>query len=355
MALEGNFSTEVKDLVTDIVSGGKARFSEAVYKSVYQNSDITSEHTVVPGVRNGTVLPILDASPSYDKFPFQDRDCGDEECATDDNYSAYKWDTAKIGCKVPICMESFDDNFLQFWNRCPENTSLDGALVDYLLSKYQRDFNAALWRSTYFGDTDSNSDLLNGFDGFFAQAEAAGSEQRVIISENSEATKAEQQLDGEAVYNYLKQMYNQAAQQGWFDPDNLEFRITKRMATALVSYLNDNNDKSLGCDCIDPTSSVSRRVFMLEGLHYFGIPVLVESAWDGVIHNLSDFTVDDAFVNPNRAILTYRSNLLIGTCDVNTLENFNIWYSQDQDKIYMRGKSILGAGIPNPDELIIAY
>lgn len=350
------FEEALLALVDDITSGENVLFSEAVFSKVFENSEIADTHVIQTGIRDGSVLPIINTRPNYGMFPFKDRDCGDESCGQNPDISGYKWTTGLIGCKTSVCMEGLLPSFQSFFRQCPQDISLDTALMRFLIDAFNRDFTAAMWRVLYFGDTNSESDLFDGFDGFFVQAQT--SDNVVTISENAETTPAGQLLDGEAVYGYLKEMYNKAATQAWFDPNVLEFSITRTMAGALVAWLNENADKGVGCDCIDPVSLTSRRVFGLVGLRLFGIPINVRGAWDGVINTLDEFEQDGegetGRVEPNRAILTYRENLLVGTCQIGAMKKSQVWYSQDDDTIYMRGKGELGAGIPLPNELVVA-
>lgn len=55
-------------------------------------SDITKKHTVVTGVRNGSLVPILTDQPNYEAFPFVDASsCNTEECDINATYSGVKW------------------------------------------------------------------------------------------------------------------------------------------------------------------------------------------------------------------------------------------------------------------------
>src|SRR5699024_406552 len=106
-------STEIVQLVADIVSGENANFKKAIETAAFQNSPITDYHPVLSNVRDGSLLPIIDTAPDYVKFPFTGRDCKEPECGSDGKFSAYQWATGKIGCKVPVCRSEEHTSELQ--------------------------------------------------------------------------------------------------------------------------------------------------------------------------------------------------------------------------------------------------
>ena len=370
MAYTDNFVEVLLPLVDDLVSADKMELSELLYSKSFEDGDVADTHTIVPGVRNGHAIPILNNKPNYESFPFVDEtSCAPTDCDITNEFASHDWILGLMECRVGICLRSFNENFLRFFNQWRHTQEgepdLNTAMIAFMTDAFSRDHKAAMWRASYFGDRNSVSALFNKIDGFFTQAESNAA-QVVTIDQNAafEAdgttarTFAQQQMTGEQVYNTLKGMYEQAGTQPWFDPSILEFRVTRAMATRLVTWLNTLNDiKGYQCECIDPEKATSSRTFMLQGLRVFGIPVLVHNAWDGVINGTAELNGGGgtaARVNPNRATLTYRNNLLIGTSQAEALESMDIWYSKDNKKVYIEGSSYLGAGIPMKDEYILA-
>lgn len=361
MAYTSNFVDDVVSLVDDLTSAEKLTMSELLFSKAFGVDEIEDTHRVITGVRHGNRVPILKGGANYESFPFNDMtDCAKPECDVSDEYSTAMWNLGLIECRVPICMRTFDENFLLFWNQYKQITpdpDLNTAFLQYLTDKFMENLRAAKWRAAYFGDTNSASNLFNGIDGFFTQGEANPA-QLIDIAQNAEATYQAQKMTGQEVYDLLKQMYNEAGDQPWFDETILEFRIPRIMATKLVQMLNDAGDLSqYNCDCINPQGITGRRVFTIDGLTMFGIPVLVHKEWDGVINGTSELNGgggNNARVNPNRAFLTYRDNLLIGTSETEALSYFDIFYDKKDNMIYMDGGSYIGASIPLVDEYILA-
>lgn len=361
MAYTSNFVEDVISLVEDLTTAEKLTMSELIFSKAFGVDDIQDTHRVVTGVRNGNLVPILKGGANYESFPFNTMaNCNKPSCDIADEYSTYKWDLGLIECRVPICMRTFDENFLIFWNEYRQITpdpDLNTAFLQYLTDKFRENLRAAMWRVAYFGDTASASNLFNGFDGFFTQGEA-NPDQLINIPKNAGATYALQQMTGQEVYDLLASMYTEAGEQPWFDETILEFRIPRIMATKLVTWLNGLADSSMyNCDCLNPQAITGRRVFTVDGLRLFGLPVLVHKEWDGVINGTSELNGGggaNARVNPNRAFLTYRDNLLIGTSETEALEYFDIFYDKMTNQIYLDGGSYIGAAIPLIDEYILA-
>lgn len=146
MALTTNFREKIIDVVGSLTKQEKVDFSNAMFKKSIEVTDLTKEHTVLTGVRNGNHIPIIDDSANYESFPFSDANqCAVPECSLETNYSLQKWELGLIECKIPICLRAFDDEFLLFWNQYKMvNTDaekneeyLESAIVQFLVDKFK--------------------------------------------------------------------------------------------------------------------------------------------------------------------------------------------------------------------------
>lgn len=361
MAYSDNFSTALISLVNDLVTAEKMTLSEMLYEQAFEQSDLATTHEVVTGVRNGHVVPILKDNPNPDSFPFVDEtSCAVGECAVAHEFSSKAWELGLMECRVGICLRSFDENFLKFfsqWRQTQEGEpNLDSALIQFINGKFVQNLQIAEWRAAYFADKSSASPLYNGFNGIFVQAQADAN-QAITITENDELTyTAQSALTGEAVYNYLVAMYEKAAQQAWFDTSIMEYRVTKSMAQKLVTYLNNLNVKAPNnCACIDPKTAAVLPYFVINGLTLNGIPILVHNEWDTIINysaTLNGGGADNPRVDPHRALLSVRSNVLIGTSESGALQSFDIWYDKTDKKVYLEGSSYIGSSLPLAEYIV---
>lgn len=348
MAVTTNFDDAVLALVDDITSAETAQLSNAYFTKFFEVGKLPESFTVITGVRNGNVIPIISTNPNYAKFPYKDpTNCTLPACDIDLPFSAKSWQLGMIACKTPVCINGFNDQFLAFWGRYKRvfgDEDLNSALMAFIMEVWERDLNAALWRVAFFGDTttdagDPNYALLRPIDGIFTQAEA-GSGLQIEITENASGTG----LTGPAMYAYMQEAYNAASVLPWFDPATLRIEMTSAMAAVWISWMNSLGDRSMyNCECYDAAGIVSQRSFNLEGqLRIFGIPVYVRREFDGVINQLD-------LGNPYRALLTTNDNIIIGTSELDQLPAFSIHYSQDDDLIYIKGGAQIGASLVTND------
>lgn len=349
MAVTTNFSTAVLDLVTDLVTADKVRLSEAVYESSFEVSPLAENHQVITGVRDGNIIPILSTAPQYNSFPYKNpADCTIPVCDLDLGFSAKAWQLGMIACKIPICINTFNENFLVFWGsnkRIFGDENLSSALMQFIVEKFQTNLQAAMWRVAFFGDRstdsgDANYSLLRPIDGIFTQAEAGDGTKILITQNNSGTAGAPVALTGEAVYEYLLQAYNVAVLQPWFNQATARFEMTAAMASALVGWLNGLGDRNgINCECYSADGITAMRSFNIDSdLRIFGIPIHVHRELDGVISALN-------LGFPYRAILTADTNIMIGTSELDQLPAFDIWYSKDDDQIYIKGGANIGASL----------
>lgn len=357
MAYTDNFVAELLPLVKDLAGADGIRFSKAIFEKTFLASDITKSHTVVTGVRNGNLVPIISDVPNYESFPFVDASsCDTTECDLNSNYSSYKWELGLISCRVPICLRQFNDNFLIFWNSYRmlnpgEVTAkyLRTALLQYLVDKVKNNLEAAKWRVEYFADKTSASNLFNGFNGWFAQMEANPA-LVVEIAKNAAATYALQKQTGQEVYDTLAAMEALYLQQDWSGTKPVTFKITKLQAQTLASYMNSLKDTAC-CDGVERLNpdNIQSKTFFFDKLSFHGIPLEVMPEWDAVINGTAELNGGggaNARVNPNRIILTSKDNMLIGTEERQMLSMLDVFYDKKDKKVYIDAEAYLGAAVP---------
>src|SRR5690606_35889952 len=202
MALEGNFSSAIVDLVEDLTSADKLNINEAIFQDTWGIGSFVGAHTLRTGVRHGAIIPIILAGDNYCAMPVGDEtDCDLNECDLEMNFAAKKWDLAEYNCRIPICMRQFDENFLVFWNMYrqrlenPLSEPDAQAFLEYLTNQVERNILGAQWRVGYWGDTsETTNGVIQGNDGDWAQAMAGSGYKLQITAAGAEPT-AEEILD----------------------------------------------------------------------------------------------------------------------------------------------------------------
>ena len=365
MAVTNNYSGNVVDLVQSFTNADKLTFADALVNEIVVDNEIEKEKNVIYGVKNGDVVPIIEKNDSYTMFPVASETvCGTSECDMPVNFSGVVWDLALIKCKIPICLNSFDKEFLAFFNtyrKFDNNPDLDQVLLQYLGEQFKQGLENAKWRRTYFADQASTSPLLDGSDGFWTKADASAvvGENKITITKNNGGTAAAQRMTFQEIYDLLEDMYELASLHTWFDPSTFRFEMPWNMGLTYMSGLNKlGHQAPANCQCLSAEGIVKAGAFTLENIAFNGVPIKVYRAFDGVINQVPALNGNNvpgaAKVDPNRVLLVKNENMLIGSSDETQLTFENIWYNENDEKIYMRGGSYIGAAFPKVNELIIA-
>lgn len=363
MAYTDNFVANFLPLVKDLAGAENANFSKAIFTKTFLASDITKSHTVVTGVRNGSLTPIITQQPNYNAFPFINAEsCDMTECAISATYSGIKWDLGLISCRVPICLRQFNDQFLIFFNQYKmlnpakvDAVYLKSALMQYATNLVAISLEAAKWRVGYFADDGSASPLLNGFDGWFALASAVPG-LVINIVKNDAANLAAQTMTGQEIYDLLIKMEDLYLTQDWAGTEPVEFRLTKKMAMTLASFMNRLKDSSCcdGVERINP-DNVASKTFFFDKMTFHGIPIMPMPEWDAVINNVSALNGGGGAakrVDPNRALLIAKTNLLLGTEEQDMLSMLDVFYDKKDKKVYIDAEAYLGAAIPQREYIL---
>ena len=344
MPLQGNFATTIRQMVTDLVTADKVNISEAIFQSTFAISDFSRYHTLITGVRDGALVPIVLAGDDYGSMPGGDeKSCVLNTCDIDINYSTKKWDLGWYDCRIPICMNSFDEDFLIFWNmyRMKMENPLEvpdaQAFLTFLTDKVENRIKGTQWRVGYLGDSSSANALINKNNGYFVQAEAG---------DGIKLNFAQANPTPEQIYAMLEDAYNQASGLLWSSESDVVWKMTYAMASKFVAFLNTRADLSqYNCDCINPDAIVAGRRFAVEGLRIFGIPVEVHREIDGSMNAVGQ-------TNKFQALLIRKSNMLIGVNSTDKMEKFRIYYVEKDDMIYIESAVYMGVSIPLDNEYV---
>ncbi|CAA7195451.1 MULTISPECIES: hypothetical protein [Chryseobacterium] len=355
MAITDNFVTSLLPLIEKL--SAEADFSKLLFEKTFLPTEFNKANTVVTGVKNGNVVPIITDEVDYESFPFVDANsCDTTECNLNTNYSGKKWELGLIECRIPICLRSFNDDFLIFWNDykminpTTEVTKkyLNTALIQFLTNKVKNNLNGAKWRVAYFGDKASTSDYFNGFNGFFIQAEANTS-LVVPIAKNTAGTYSAQQMTGQEVYDTLVEMEEVRLEKDWSATGNEVIKMPEKMARKFASYLNSLKDKDCcdGMERINP-ENIQTKSYTKDNMAFHGVPIMPVREWDEIINKTSELNGgggNNPRVQPNRILWSPKEILLVGTQQREDLDMFEIWYDRTDRKVYIEAGSYLGASI----------
>lgn len=327
--------------VNDLCSADKANINNVIFEQYIRDEVFATHHTVLTEVRNGRLIPIMNARPDYGFMKVRPGNCQMNVCEITSASSAKKWSPVDYNCRLVICKDDFDCDFKAFWEmKCKDYDNMEDAFIQFLVEKTRENVNASQWRIAYFDDSTNEDDEYAGIDGLFKQYLAIGAlpghtDQLFDIPENAEATIADQMdLDPARAYNLLKAMYTWAALNNptLLTAPDAHFDITPELAFNYLTWLMDN--KEVNC-CFSATDGVTSSRYSLENLNYLGIPIHVRHEWSSVIKWQQAQGSTANYADPHRILLTTKSNKPVGTCDDNAFSNFDMFYDRKDKQIYI--------------------
>ena len=343
----GNFATKIKAVVTDLTSADMTNINSAIFVDTFGVSSFADAHTFVPA-RHGSLLPLINDDTDFNAFNTSTgRTCAMTSETLTEKYDSKKWELTEVGGRYGICLKTLEEDFLVFWNthkivkEDPTSEPEWSDYIEFLTNKAKRNLSAAHWRVGYLGDKSVTANAkINGLNGFFTQASAGGGIKQTIEFAGVAPTGLE-------IYNGLKSAYETASETAWFSEDKVVIKMTKKMAQTLVNYLNNLSDTSeYDVAVILPAEAVKSRKYSVNGLHIFGVKVEA--------HQEIDLSMDVvANSNKYQAVIAKKSNLLVGSPEVDKLEQFDMFYDQKDGQIYVDVLGYFGVAIATDEYVYI--
>lgn len=331
--------SNILEEVNSLCAADKVDINNAIFEQYIQDENFAQHHTVLTEIRNGQIIPLINAQPDYGFLKVSQGGCETNACEYNSTSSTKRWAPVDYDCRLELCKQDLDCDFRTFWNmRCKDFDNMDDAFMQFLIEKINESFNASQWRMGYFDATTNTDADYAGIDGLFAQwVELApeGAPNRFPIPENAGATIPEQlALAPDRAYQLFKEMY------AWASLNNtrllsipgLHFDVTPELAHNYLAWLMEN--KEVNC-CFSATDGVTASRYALDSLNYLGIPIVVRHEWSNIIRWQADQVGAENYNDPHRAVLTYTGNKPVGTCDEESFRDFDMFYEKKDKKIYI--------------------
>ncbi len=347
-------------------------FSKLVYEEVMKSRSIKEMHDIHEGIENGELIPFAKKGKGYKYMKSKeglDSQCGYNECDFNSTFSTKKWETHKYNCEPKLCIKDLEQDFAKWWGlNCkdldPENESdVKNAFIDFLVSLNADYLTDSLWTKVWFSALSyGKASDLYGADGLFTQMLAIAPEtnkkQRVTIAENGNATFDEQlALDPQRAFEVYSAMYDKALKnKGIRGVKNAVIYTTEDLAINYLQYLRDNNQ--VNC-CFK--SDVTKGEYSLDSLNIFGMPIEIVPEWDEIIQGeedgipyFSELNDGTKWTNPHRAVLTYRENIPVGTCNSEKFDKVRVLFDVITELTHLRSEYSVGSKVLRDSHFIIA-
>ena len=338
------------------------RFSQVVWDEYVTARRINAFHDMQTGIKCNAKIPLGDKGNTYafmkDKSGLTSQ-CDFNQCDITTEFSTKTWDTNEYNCEVTICKKDLECDFLDWWNEtgCSEVDDLNDKFIQFLVEWMRDAIINSHWTKVWFAFESSTDESLKGTDGLFTQYlgyAPDGDSKRIVIPENAKTTYGDQDnLDpnrGFEVYSamYSKMLKNRVLRN---KRGNLMIMTTEDLAINYQEYLRTHNQ--VNC-CYK--QDVTTEVYALDSLNIYGIPIKIVYEWDDIIRGgeFSELDNGTKWDNPHRAVLSWKANQPVGTCNATHLDEVVLLYDQITRKMHIRSEYEIGSKVLLDKQFVLA-
>ncbi len=367
---------DLRPILEEIDSQSSAfslEFSKIVYEKYINARSINELHRVETGVKKGDKIPLADKGRNYNYMKSKEgltSQCDFNECEINVKFSTKKWDTHAYNCEVKLCLKDLTRDFTEYWGlKCKDldpksESDVKNAFIDFLIDWVSEALVASHWVKAWFVSASyPTTSGLYGADALFTQMlgiAQVGSTQRIEIPENKNNDYATQlALDPERGYEVFSALRKKALKSRTLRGRKKELVIltTEDLAINYQEYLEDNNQVKC-CYKADTTTEN----YDIDKLNIFGIPIKVMPEWDDIIQGadtegnpyFNELNNGTKFTSPHRAVVTYKDNLPVGTCNSDKLDEVEVLYNKHDRRLSIRSEYDLGSNVLIDKDFIIA-
>jgi hypothetical protein len=314
---------------------------EAVIESIFENPAVADLMTVYDGIVTKKQIPFLGTLSKITKI---DAGCGSGVSANNIPMTEKFWEPENLKIWLQLCAEDLLNSFWVYAQKLGMDrsdvtgTTIASFVVERMTAAAQEDLLRIIWFNDKAADNVSGGGVItngvsltdyNIIDGLWKQifdVVTATPARKIAISENAGANKAAQLnlAAGKALTTFQK-MIAAADSRLKSAPDKI-LLCTTTLLENYATYL-----ESQGAD-----ASFIRIENGYSTLRYRNITIYGIDFWDRTIQ--ADFDNGTTYDLPNRALLTTKMNLAIGSDRLADSESFKVYYSEDTELNNFKGK-----------------
>lgn len=307
--------------------------SQVIFERVFENSTIEQIHDIVTGVKYKT--QIVFGGSIGDSLKVS-TGCT-PNAANGLTFTEDFWDPTRFDARWEHCQADMNALFKMFrsyqkinpdfYNRIGSEEM--GVLIAKIEDALPTDIMTKVWFSDKAAETIADGgkfkngtdlDLYNGIDGIWKQVFAkipTTAANYVAIAKNAGASYAAQAITPAESAQLLTDMYFKADARLTDDP-NAKFLVTSSIYNAYLQYLASTQAAGGGFTQIIENGQPK--------LYVYGIEVVKMSLWDRKIKQL--FDNGTKLDMPNRALLTTKGNIPVGTVSTEDFDHLDSFYDQ---------------------------
>tara|TARA_R110002012_G_scaffold190633_1_gene358200 strand:- start:8723 stop:9790 length:1068 start_codon:yes stop_codon:yes gene_type:complete len=317
--------------------------SQAIFEATITGGPLSEHHEIVTGIDHKMQIPFIGNLGLVGvKITGCDRDPNGTSIPLTEKF----WDPAIIGDRLKHCaldVNSLLKLFKKAQRMNPDFYDRIGSEeFGVIIAKLEQAITKMLNRLVWFGDTaaDNVADggsitdgidvkYFNIIDGLFKQIFAeipTTAANYVAITKNAGASYSAQVLaDGDAlkIFRAMHTKMDARFFEALEDGAQPEYEVTREL---WQNYQDTLEDKSIVFSLSETQDGISK-------MSYRGIPIKVRHDWDNNIRSYQDNGTK--FNLPNRAILTVKENIPVGTLSLDDLTNLESWYEKKDKANYI--------------------
>lgn len=317
--------------------------SQAIFERVITGGELEKTHDIVTGIAHKTQIPFIGAMGLLGK---KVTSCARTASTSQMPLTEKFWDPTLIGDRLAHCSVEVPMLLKLFGNAKRVNPDFYDRIgseeMGVIVARVEQAMESMLNRLIWFGDKNAANvsgsgvikngtdvDFFNPIDGLWKQIMVdvpVTAPNYVSIAKNAGASYSAQALAPDSALGIFRAMYNKMDSrffQAMQDGAQPELLVTREL---FQNYQDQLEDKSLVFSTVETKDGVT-------GLSYRGIPIVVRYDWDNMIRAYQDNGTK--FNLPNRALLTVKENIPVGTLATEDLDHVESFYDQKDKTNYI--------------------
>lgn len=317
--------------------------SEAIFIAAIMEGDLAEYHEIETGIQHKTQIPFIG---NLGLVGAKQTDCDRTVNASQIPLTEKFWDPVLIGDRLKHCATDINALLKLFRKASRINPDffdrIDAEEFGVIIAKVAQSLKSMNNRLVWFGDTAAANvsgagvikdgidvKYFDPFDGLFKQIFTeipTNAANYVAIAKNAEANYASQALAADTALPLFRSMFNKIDARFFQAMDagaQPEFLVTREIQQ---NYWDTLEEKSLNFSLAETQDGISK-------MNYRGIPIKVRHDWD---NNIKSYQDNGTKWNlPNRAILTLKENIPVGTVSTDDLTSLESWFEKKDKANYI--------------------
>lgn len=327
--------------------------AEAVFTDVFRAGDVTKAHEIREGVACNDKILFDNTGSGYDALGVVEA-CALPEANLQLDWSKKNWNPVRFGERIIVCYADLELAIKRALGD-PGCTGVDMPEIvqNYITEILKKRANNGIWTKAWFGEAAATQSWLEGIDGLFIQLQdELDAAHKVTITENAGASYAAQAVTAENAYAYFQAMADKAMDAGFYGDAGIEIWASREM---VYQYYRNARDKKIEC-CFNGFDGM-QAAYSIDNLAIEGFKINIAPFSEivkGTYGGTNPFNNGTKWTSPNRAVMAPRTNIPLGTCEMDQLKVVDVFYDKVSRQFYFDVEFSLDAKLLDANKAILA-